>query len=213
MKSPIALCLMIAAAGLVGCQRGAPANTGATSSAARASAAATASSAAAQPVSKTGETPAAFVTRLLAPYQPNGQEWRSADTDAADKAQQAFQAKYEAEFYDPGFLKVVDDNSQLAADKSGGVDMDYDPFCQCQEGGAIYSVVSGHADGAHYDVVVKTNDKAHATWTFVLVDSATGWRVFDVIDQSGDVRAELTQHNACLRASKNETEGAKCVSS
>ncbi|HXQ17482.1 MAG TPA: hypothetical protein VN814_22930 [Caulobacteraceae bacterium] len=213
MKSHIALYALLAAAGLAACQpAAAPANTSAASAAAP-SAAAPASSAAAQPTSKTGETPTAFVTRLLAPYQLHGQEWASTDTDAADKAQQAFQKTYDAEFYDPALLKLVNDNGMLAANKSGGVDMDYDPFCQCQDTGATYSVVSGHPDGARYDVVVKSDDKEQGTWTFVLTDSGAGWRVYDVLDATGDLRVVLAQHNACLRAAKNETEGAKCVSS
>jgi hypothetical protein len=209
MKSNIALYALLAAAGLAACQPAAPpANTAASS----ASAAAPASSAAAEPASSTGETPTAFVTRLLAPYQPNGQWWAKTDTDAAQKAQQAFQDNYDATFYDPDFLKIITDNGKLSGAKAGGVDMDYDPICQCQDGAAKLAPVSGHADGDHYDVVVKSDDKSQAPWTFVLANSATGWRLYDVLDTTGDVRAVIGKHNACLRAAKNETEGAKCVS-
>ncbi|HLI68035.1 MAG TPA: hypothetical protein VKU90_16850 [Caulobacteraceae bacterium] len=211
MNIRIALCALLAGAGLVACQRGAaPANT-ASASTASASATAPASSAAAQPLSKTGETPTAFVTRMLAPYQPNGEQWASTDTPAKEAAQKAFQAKYDADFYDPDFGKLMNDNGALAMKKAGGVDMDYDPICQCQDSSATYSVVSGHPDGAHYDVVVKSDDKEQGTWTFVLADSDKGWRLYDVIDSGGDVRAMLAQHNACMRAAKTETEGGKCI--
>ncbi|HLI67959.1 MAG TPA: hypothetical protein VKU90_16460 [Caulobacteraceae bacterium] len=210
MKPQFSLAALLAAVALGACHRApAPANTATPSAAPPVSTAA--ASAPAPPAG--GETPTAFVTRVLASYQPNGQQWANTGTEAADAAQQAWLQKYEAEVYDPDFLKLVNDNSQLAADKSGGMDLDYDPFCQCQGAGAIYSVVSAHADGARYDVVVKSDEKQQGPWTFVLTRSGAGWRVFDVLEQTGrSVRATLTQHNACLRAAKTETEGDKCVS-
>ena len=208
MKSHIALCLLLAAAALAACQR-APANT-----AASPSAAAPTSSAAATPTSAPGEAPTAFVTRVLAPYQPNGRAWANTGTEAADEAQQAWQNKFEAEVYDPDLLKIINDNTMLAADKAGGMDIDYDPLCQCQGAGPIFSVVSARPDGARYDVVVKSDEKVQGIWTFVLTRSGATWRVFDVLDQTGvSVRGLLTQHNACLRAAKTETQGDKCVSS
>jgi hypothetical protein len=204
----LTLCMLLAAAALAACQRApAPANT------APASAATPASSAPAQPASAAGETPAAFVTRLLAPYQPNGREWANTGTEAADQAQEAWQQSYDSEFYDPDFLKIINDNAMLAADKSGGMDIDYDPLCQCQGAGPTFSVVSARADGARYDVVVKSDEKEQGTWTFVLVPSRPTWRVWDVLQPTGSMRAMLTQHNACLRAAKTDTQGANSVSS
>lgn len=212
IERSVSLSLMVATAavglGLAACQ---PSGGAASSAASSATSAAAASSAASEPTSQTGETPKAFVNRLLTPYQPNGQWWASTNTPAQDKAQKAFQTAYYADFYDPDFEKLIDDNGALASKKADGPDMDYDPLCQCQDAGAIYSYVSGHADGAHYDVSVTSNDKEQGTWTLVLVDTPKSWRVWNVIDTTGDVRAMLTRHNACLRAAKTQDEGGKCL--
>jgi hypothetical protein len=207
MQRTIALCLLLAAT-LAACQRApSPANTVAPMSAA------TASASPAPPATAPSESPTHFVTRLLAPYQPNGREWANTGTAAASDAQDAWQKSYDAEFYDPDFLKIINDNAMLAADKSGGMDIDYDPLCQCQGAGPNFSVVSARPDGARYDVAVDSDEKAQGTWTFVLSPSGATWRVYDVVASTGSTRAMLTQHNACLRAAKDETAGAKCVSS
>jgi len=202
--------------GLAGCQRNAaPTNAAAPSAApaaASAASAAAASSASAGPVSQTGETPQAFVTRMLAPYQPNGAWWKQTNTPAEEKAQKAFEDAYDAEFYDADFLKLIDDNGSLAMKKGGGVDMDYDPICQCQDSGTSYHYVSGHPDGQFYDVVVKSDDKEQGTWTFVLADSPRGWKLYNVRDQTGDVRQWLTKHDDCLRAARSEKDGEACIS-
>jgi hypothetical protein len=208
--------LVCIALGLAGCQR----NTGAVSSAAPAASASAAqpasaatsaaSAAASATVSQTGETPQQFVTRLFAPYQPGGQQWTDPDTPAAEKAQKAFEAAYDADFYDPEFLKLINDNSTIAMDKVGGVDLDYDPLCQCQDSGGRLSYVSGQPNGQFFDAKV-TNDGDHTTYTLVLIDTPKGWRLYSVIDDGGDVRAWLTKHNACMRAAKNEKQADKCV--
>jgi len=215
MTTRITLSLLLAAAALAACQRSAaPANTAAVPSAApsAASAAPAPSAASAAAPATPGETPAAFAARVLAPYQADGQMWANTGTEAADAAQQAWQNKFEADVYDPALLKLINDNSDLAAERSGGMDFDYDPLCQCQGAGAAYSVVSARPDGARYDVVVKSDETAQTPWTFVLARSPAGWRIWDVLEQNGrSVRATLTQHNACLRAAKTEAQGAKCV--
>jgi hypothetical protein len=191
---------------LAACQRNAgPANSAASASAAVASAVATAG------VSQTGETADAFIARVYAPYQPNGQQWTDPTGAAAAKAHAAFIAAYNADVYDPDFLKLIEDNGALASQKIDGPDLDYDVLCQCQDGGATYRYASGHPDGARFDAVVKSNDKSQAPWTLVLVDTPKGWRVYDVLDSTGDVRAMLTQHNACLRVAETQTQAQKCL--
>jgi hypothetical protein len=193
--------------GVAGCQpKGAGANS-ATPVAAASSAVVISSGA--EPKSQTGETPRAFVTRLFAPYQPNGQWWAATDTPAAQKAQDAFQKTYDATFYAPDFQKLIDDNGALSQ-KADGPDLDYDPLCQCQDSGAIYAYASGKPDGAHYDVSVTSNDKEQGTWTLVLADSPKGWGVYDVIDTAGSLRAKLTRDNACLRAATTQVQADKC---
>jgi hypothetical protein len=61
-----------------------------------------------------------------------------------------------------------------------------------------------------FDAVVK-NDNGDAHWTLVLTKTAAGWRVYDVLDESGDVRARLVKHNACLRTAKTEKAGEACI--
>jgi hypothetical protein len=191
---------------LAACQ---PSGGAASSAASSATSAATDSSAASEPRSQTGETPSAFVARLLAPYQPKGQMWAPTDTPAAQKALDAFQKTYDATFYAADFHQLMDDNTALS-EKADGPDLDYDPICQCQDSAAIYSVASGKPDGARYDVSVTSNDKEQGTWTFVLADSPKGWGVYDVISSAGSLRAKLTRDNACLRAAKTQDQAGTC---
>lgn len=195
--------------GVAACGPQGGAGNSASSATAFAASSAAASSAAAEPRSQTGETPSAFVTRLLAPYQPKGQMWAPTDTPAAQKALDAFQKNYDATFYAPDFGKLIDDNTRLA-EKADGPDLDYDPICQCQDSATTYSYVSGKPDGAHYDVTVTGHDKEQGTWTFVLADSPKGWGVWDVIAQGGSLRAKLTKDNACLRAAKTQDAAGQC---
>jgi hypothetical protein len=205
----VPLSLLAATAAVSLCVSACQPGGGAASSAGSSATPAAASSAAGEPTSQTGETPTAFVSRLLAPYQPKGQMWAPTDTPAAQKALDAFQKTYDATFYAPDFKQLIDDNTALS-EKADGPDLDYDPICQCQDSAAIYSVASGKPDGARYDVAVTSNDKEQGTWTFVLADSTKGWGVWDVIDQGGSLRAKLTKDNACLRAAKTQDAAGKC---
>jgi hypothetical protein len=157
------------------------------------------------------ETPAQFVSRLFAIYQPDGGWWKAwPDTAAGRRAEAAYQKQINAEFYDPAFVKLMSDNGSLAGAKGGGEDLDYDPVCQCQDSGGRYSYVSGAQKGALFDAVVKI-DSGVAPWTVVLTKTPAGWRVYDVLDSTGDVRARLIKHNACLRAAKTEKAGEACI--
>ncbi len=206
----LAAVAVLAALGMAGCHPQRGGTSSATASATTASATPTAAdSSAAEPKSQSGETPSAFVARLLAPYQPKGQMWQPTDTPAAQKALDAFQKTYDATFYDPSFRKLIDDNTALS-EKADGPDLDYDPICQCQDSATTYAYVSGKQDGAHYDASVGSADKGQGTWTFVLADSPKGWGVWDVIAQGGSLRAKLTKDNACLRAAKTMDAAGKC---
>jgi hypothetical protein len=207
---PLSLLAAMAAIGLCvsACQ---PSGAGSSSAASSATPPAAASSAASEPTSQTGETPKAFVTRLLAPYQPKGQMWAPTETPAAQKALDAFQKTYDATFYAPDFKTLMDDNEALS-EKADGPDLDYDPICQCQDSATTYAYVSGKPDAAHYDVTVTGGDKEQGTWTFVLADSAKGWGVWDVVAQGASLRAKLTKDNACMRAAKTQDAAGKCES-
>ena len=157
------------------------------------------------------ETPAQFVTRLFAIYKTGGSWWKTwPDTAAGRRAQAAYQKAIYAEFYDPGFVKLMNDNGALAGAKGGGEDLDYDPVCQCQDSGGHYSYVSGAQKGAYFDAVMKVDNDA--PWTLVLTKTPAGWRVYDVLDTTGDLRVWLGKHNACMRAAKTEKSGEACIS-
>jgi hypothetical protein len=101
----------------------------------------------------------------------------------------------------------MDDNSKLAA-KNGDADLDYDPVCQCQDSGGTYRYVSGKAaPGGRFEARVKD---ASQTWTIVLTPSAGSWRIYNVIDQSGDLRVWLAQHNACMRRFTKDADLLRC---
>jgi hypothetical protein len=137
------------------------------------------------------EPPAHFIARVFALYAPKSRWW--GDGPGAD----AYRKRITDEFYDPSFAKLMDDNSTLAA-KQGDADLDYDPICQCQDSGGTYRYVSGAAapGGLFHARIAGVGGQS---WTIVLTPSASGWRIYDVIDQTGDLRAWLAQHNACMR--------------
>jgi hypothetical protein len=147
------------------------------------------------------ETPKHFIARLFALYATNSPWWTAGPGSAAGK-------RLQAEFYDPMFTRLMDDNSTLAA-KSGDADLDYDPVCQCQDSGAVYHYLSGApAGGALFNA--KVDDNGTAPWTIVLTSASGSWRVYDVIDSTGSIRARLTRHNACMRTSKSDAALTAC---
>ena len=155
-----------------------------------------------------GEQPAQFVARLYAVYGADSPWWGS----SSDRKAAAFQKRVYVEFYDPVFVKLMNDNDSLAAAKNAGQDLDYDPICQCQDSGGTYRYVSGEANGGFYDAKVTDNAADRTPWTVVLKKMRGGWRIFDVIDETGSVRTWLGQHNACLRAATSEKQAGACVS-
>jgi hypothetical protein len=158
------------------------------------------------------ETPAQFSQRLLAVYATNSEWWARPDAPAGQRAQAAYQKRVYADFYDPAFVKLMNDNGALAGAKGGGVDLDYDPVCQCQDSGAVYRYVSGAPKGAFFDAKVTDNDAQQQPWTLVLEKTPAGWRLYDVVDTTGSVRTWLARHNACLRAAKTEKQAGACIS-
>ena len=158
------------------------------------------------------ETPAQFVKRLYAVYAADSPWWKPGDTKAERRAQNAYEARVHADFYDPTFVKLMNDNDTLAAKKGGGEDLDYDPVCQCQDSGGVYRYVSGQAKGGFFDAVVADNAADQKPWTLVLKKTAAGWRIYDVVDTTGSLRTWLGKHNACLRAARTEKQGEACIS-
>jgi hypothetical protein len=158
------------------------------------------------------ESPAQFVQRVFAIYRTDSPWWQDWSTPAQKAADAAYTKHVYATFYDPGFVKVMDDNDTLASAKGAGEDLDYDPVCQCQDSGGVYRYVSGVQNGAFFDAKVTDNAADQSPWTLVLVRTATGWRIWDVVDSTGSLRTWLAKHNACLRSAKTEKQAGACVS-
>jgi hypothetical protein len=158
------------------------------------------------------ESPAQFVQRVFAIYRSDSPWWQNWSTPAEKAADAAYTKRVYATFYDPGFVKVMNDNDTLASAKGAGEDLDYDPVCQCQDSGGVYRYISGAQNGAFFDAKVTDNAAEQSPWTLVLVRTATGWRIWDVVDSTGSLRTRLAKHNACLRVAKTEKQAAACVS-
>jgi hypothetical protein len=147
------------------------------------------------------ETPAHFVARVFALYR-TGSAWWS-DGRAGD----AYRKRTSAQFFDPSFEALQDENGRLAG-KAGNADLDYDPVCQCQDSGGAYHYVSGAvATGGLFNAAVADAD---THWTLVLKPVAGSWRVYDVVDSQGSIRAMLTRHNACMRKYTTDADLVKC---
>jgi len=158
------------------------------------------------------ETPAAFAQRLVKLYAPNGRWWRE-ESPAADDA---YRVRVFAQFYDPRFARLMNDNSTLAMKHGGGVDLDYDPVCQCQDDAGplqVSSVRQRSADLA--DLRMKswceTKDAVCRGYLIVIRRIGGAWRISDVVDEGGSVRAMLVRHNACLRTSRTDAAAARCL--
>jgi hypothetical protein len=197
---------LIAAAvalGLGSCKpAGAPvSNTASTAAAQIASAAVSAAPAAGQ----ASETPAQFANRVFALYKSDSPWWK-------DPPVAGYQARVYRDFYVPDFPILMDENGKLASAKGGGVDLDYDPVCQCQDSGGAYRYLSGAQRGEFFDAKVNDNEPGQAPWTLVLKQTPAGWRIYDVVDSTGSVRSRLERHNACLKAAKTEAAGEACIS-
>ena len=58
---------------------------------------------------------AQFVNRLFAVYRSDSPWWQDWSTPAQKAADAAYTKRVYADFYDPGFVKVMDDNDTLAS--------------------------------------------------------------------------------------------------
>jgi hypothetical protein len=190
--------------GLCGCKPAGGPPSNAVSSEAAQSVAPTVSTAPASS-SQAGETPQQFVARVFALYRSGSPWW-------ADPPKPGYQESVYRDFYDPEFPRLMDENGKLSATKGGGVDLDYDPVCQCQDSGGAYRYLSGAQNGDFFDAKVNDDGPGQAPWTLVLKQTPAGWRIYDVIDSSGSVRSLLQRHDACMKAAKTEAAGEACIS-
>jgi hypothetical protein len=155
------------------------------------------------------EPAAAFAHRIVALYASKSR-WANADNASIDR-------EYH-HFYDPAFARLITDNGRLAGTKAGGVDLDDDPVCGgCQDGPDDLRVVSIDPKGEdRADLHMAGPDcgakPPECTRYVIVIQRMSGrWKIFDVVDGGGSVRAMLMRHNACLRRARSEAEAGNCV--
>jgi len=157
------------------------------------------------------ESPLAFAGRLAGLYAPSSKWWRTA-SPARDEA---YRRQVQTAFLEPGFVKLMDDNGALAGARGGGPDLDYDPLCQCQDAPEDLHVVSAARRGAAAAIVSMKvacgGPNGCTMFDIALRRGRHGWRVHDVMERAGSVRARLIRHNACLRAARTEAAAEACL--
>ena len=164
------------------------------------------------PSQRLAETPEGFARRLVRLYAPHGRWW----SDKSPASDAAYRAKVYAEFYDPEFEKLIDDNGALASKRMDGPDLDSDPVCQCQDdpgGLKIKSVSRRTAMAADVTLFMPCDKGADqcGLYTIVLKRIAGTWKIHDVIDSQGSIRAMLIRHNSCLRARLSDAALDRCL--
>ncbi len=143
--------------------------------------------AAGAPAHAQGDTPEALMTKILASY---------AITTPDDP-----NAMIGSKYWDPEFTKLDEDNSKLM----DGVDvLDDDPVCGCQDTGGHYKF-TGHLEGpdkyvAVVSIIPDANNQEQPSWQVIWKRIGGKWLIYDVIDDTGDIRQLLEKHNACARA-------------
>jgi hypothetical protein len=102
--------------------------------------------------------------------------------------------------YEHGFWRLVEENGRLA----DGVDvMDADPVCQCQDSGRAFQVKTVRAEPRRQVFrVLDPKDRTTKPWLVDMRLIGGKWRVWDVVDDRGSVRALLVSHNRCMRERK-----------
>jgi hypothetical protein len=161
---------------------------------------------------KAAETPESFAGRIVQLYAPRGRWWGLQSSAAND----AYRARVFSEFYDPAFTKLMNDNGVLASKRLDGPDLDSDPVCQCQDdpGGLRIRSVARRQGGVADVTLAMPCDKGPAKcgdYVIVLRRIAGAWKIYDVVDAQGAVRARLARHNACLSARLSDAALDRCL--
>jgi hypothetical protein len=96
------------------------------------------------------------------------------------------------EFCDPAFRKLIGDVGKLDT-TDDDMPYDYDVFCQCQDIGENFVIVSDRlVNPARYEAKIKGSDGANTKpWTYVFENMGSKWKITDVIDETGSVRAGM----------------------
>jgi len=117
-----------------------------------------------------------------------------------------------ADWYDPTWLALVDENDRLSTARD--VDSFFegvDPVCDCEHPGFRYAVhgVSIRRSG---DAVVSLGVNNGSEWNdhpVILRRIAGHWRIYNAITEGEDWRAFLTRHVACLRRATSHAEAER----
>jgi len=93
---------------------------------------------------------------------------------------------------DPAFSTIMTQMDMLQKEDPTAA-YDYDVFCQCQDyDNQTFSLVSDRMTGtSRYEATVRGSDKDTKPWKYVLAPVGGTWRITDVIDESGSVRAGM----------------------
>ena len=112
---------------------------------------------------------------------------------------------------------LVDENQRLASrPPSSGVDLDYDPVCQCQHVDGIVLEVMTVRPSVRNLVEVRVKRGGIDTtppegWVLVLSRAGRSWLIHDVIEDGKSLRARMAAHNACMRHSKTSDDIDTCI--
>ncbi len=157
---------------------------------------------------KAHETAEAFAQRVAGLYGPEG-DWAKARIPDAFLD---YERRVKAEFYDPGFAALLDENRRLAS-HWGDEDIDHDPLCHCQQVHVrlnLESLDQASPDAAQAHMASCEEPAAGCEhYVLVLKRTAGAWRVHDTIEQGDSLRAILERDNACMRA-PSEAEMKAC---
>ena len=95
---------------------------------------------------------------------------------------------------EPTFAELIR-RSELLGTTDEDMPYGYDVFCQCQDyDHQTFRIVSDRmVDATHNEAKVVGSDKGEKPWTIVLAKIAGAWKVSDVIDESGSVRAGIVK--------------------
>jgi hypothetical protein len=158
----------------------------------------------------TAETPSHFAGRLFAIYKVGGRWWRDSTTTRGKREDEEYRQQVYKDFYDPSLLALMKRLDKQSA-RWGDSFLDYDPVCQCQDTGRVYTVASVNARGATLVDVHMLDRRDKEAWTLVLTRGLSGWVIFDVIDSAGGLRGRLSKQVTCLEHARTEDEESHCA--
>ena len=94
---------------------------------------------------------------------------------------------------DPAFTAIKRQSDMLGTTPDEDIPYIYNVFCQCEDhNNQTFRIVSDNlVSTSRYEARIVGSDKGQKPWTFVLVPISGIWKVSDVIDQTGSVRAGM----------------------